>query len=86
MWLLIFFIFVQYRLACKCEIIFQISICNWMQICVYLILGVTIADQTRISQKLDWIYFLNERYFSLFIFKVDFVLKIDDNQSLLSLS
>ena len=24
-------------------------------------------------------YFLNERYFSLFVFEVDFVLKIEDN-------
>ena len=36
-----------------------------------LIPGVTIANQASLKQKLNSIYFLNERCFSLFIFEVD---------------
>ena len=39
----------------------------------FLIPGVAIADCPRLSQIPDSIYFLNKRYFSLFIFEVDFV-------------
>ena len=35
MWLLIFFVFSQYRLACKYGIILHISVYNWMQSCVF---------------------------------------------------
>ena len=41
----------------------------------FLIPGVTIANQAKVS--LDLIYFLNKRFFNLFIFEIDFVLNIE---------
>ena len=41
----------------------------------FLIPGVTIANQAKVS--LGLIYFLNKRCFSLFVFEIDFELKIE---------
>ena len=43
----------------------------------FLIPGVTIANYARLKQKIDSIYFLNRRCFSLLVFEVVFVLEIE---------
>ena len=42
----------------------------------FLIPGVTTADQARLQQKLESIYFLDKRCFSLSIFEVGLLLKM----------
>ena len=58
-------VFSQYGLACKYGIIFQISIYDWAQKLHFLIPGITIANQARLKQKLDLIYFLIKKGFWL---------------------
>ena len=68
--LLIFLVFSQYGLAYKYGIIFKYQYILACKI-AFLMSDVTIPNQARLQQKPESIYFLKERCFSLFIFKVD---------------
>ena len=68
--LLIFLVFSQYGLAYKYGIIFKYQYILACKI-AFLMSDVTIPNQARLQQKPESTYFLKERCFSLFIFKVD---------------
>ena len=84
--LLIFLVFSQYRLACKYGNIFQISIYNLRRNCAPWYLVWQLPMRQGYNRNLIQLTFEIKDVFSLFLFEVDFVLKIEDNLRLFALS